>query len=239
MGGYFKLKPWGPDLRRAWELVSSIDKDGSTLITDFDGHQVQVLITLPLIREALHLGMHGIPISLGNLFGQEKAVVSTRDRPTFDELRRPQIKRVLQLYMQHFNLSQAQRHTRLELRIASLYTQAFLDPQLLRYDISALILKAIQRVLEHKAMKNESKAKHKRPLYLGGPLMLARIAYHALGMIQYLPEPLVDMPGIPFLPRPYVPAKKGAKRKQESGESERSTPSNKKTKKEPESEDSQ
>lgn len=69
--------------------------------------------------------------------------------------------------------------------------------------------------------------------------MLTRIAYHALGLIQYLPAPLEDTPDIPFLPRPYVPAKKGSKRKQEAEGSAQSTHSKKKTKTEPESEDSQ
>ena len=29
MDGYSHLRPWGPDLRRAWELVHSIEKTGS------------------------------------------------------------------------------------------------------------------------------------------------------------------------------------------------------------------
>ena len=36
MDGYFRLRPWGTDLRRAWELILSINKIGSTLITDFE-----------------------------------------------------------------------------------------------------------------------------------------------------------------------------------------------------------
>ena len=39
MAGYFKLKPWGPYLQRAWELVHSIDKTGAATIMDFDGQQ--------------------------------------------------------------------------------------------------------------------------------------------------------------------------------------------------------
>ena len=49
MANYFKLQPWGPDLRRAWELVRSIDKIGAALITDFDGTQLQVSISPKLI----------------------------------------------------------------------------------------------------------------------------------------------------------------------------------------------
>lgn len=49
MAGYFKLRPWGPDLRRAWDLVHSIKKTGAALITDFDGTQLQVNISPKLI----------------------------------------------------------------------------------------------------------------------------------------------------------------------------------------------
>ena len=67
MAGYFKLKPWGPDLRRAWELVRSIDKTSATTITNFDGHQVQVNISPKVISNALHIGHQGIFLPLANL----------------------------------------------------------------------------------------------------------------------------------------------------------------------------
>ena len=72
MAGYFKLKPWGPDLQRAWELVRSIDKIGATTITNFDGHQVQVNISPKVIRDALHIGHQGIFLPLGNLTASKK-----------------------------------------------------------------------------------------------------------------------------------------------------------------------
>ena len=124
MAGYFKLKPWDPDLRRAWELVRFINKTGAAIITDFDGHQVQVNISPKVFRDALHIGHQGIFLPLGNLTASERRAVSVRERSTFSELRHPEIRQALQLYMQHFNLSLAQWYMRPEMQIASLFTKA-------------------------------------------------------------------------------------------------------------------
>ena len=106
--------------------------------------------------------------------------------------------------MQHFNLSLAQRYTRPEIRIASLLiTKAYEDEELIAYDVSLHVLKAIQRVKEHKTSTDASQAQRKLPPFLGGALMLTRIAYHAIGKIDQLPPPLDEDNNIQFHQKPY------------------------------------
>ena len=148
--------------------------------------------------------------------------MSVRERPTFSELQHPEIHRALQLYMQHFNLSLAQRYTRPEMWIASLFTKAYEDEDMVAYDISMHVLKAIQRVMEHKTSTGASQAQRKLPPFLGGALMLTRIAYQAIGMIDQLPPPLDEDDQIQFHHKPYchkVKPDKADKHKQDSTES--------------------
>ena len=37
---FFKLRPWGLDYKRAWELECSLERDGLATITWFDGHPI-------------------------------------------------------------------------------------------------------------------------------------------------------------------------------------------------------
>lgn len=53
--GYFALPPWGPDLQRAWELLSTLDEQNYFKVTDFQGNQRKVLLHRALVRKALHL----------------------------------------------------------------------------------------------------------------------------------------------------------------------------------------
>ena len=55
LDGYFGLEPWGVDLQRAYELMTTIDKDGVATLTMPEGETMQVQISADLISEALHL----------------------------------------------------------------------------------------------------------------------------------------------------------------------------------------
>ena len=84
------------------------------------------------------------------------------------------------------------------MRMAALFTKAFEDEDMVAYDISQHILKAIQRVMEHKTSTGASQVKKQLPPFLGGVLMLTRIAYQAIEMIDQLPPPLNENEHIQF-----------------------------------------
>ena len=51
---FFRLNPWGPDYRRAWELQCSLQRNGNAEVTGFDEHLVQITVIRQMVREALH-----------------------------------------------------------------------------------------------------------------------------------------------------------------------------------------
>ena len=71
---FFRLSPWGPDYKRAWELQCSLQRDGRAEITGFDDHITQIIVDRQTIREALHTT--GISLSQGNLTPGEKGIVT-------------------------------------------------------------------------------------------------------------------------------------------------------------------
>ena len=73
---FFRLSPWGPDYRRAWELQNTL-RDGRAEVTGFDGHMVQILVDRDTVREALHTT--GLTLPQGNLSPGEKGVVTGQD----------------------------------------------------------------------------------------------------------------------------------------------------------------
>ena len=52
--GYFKLKPWGIDVQRAYELMTSIDEIGTVTLTGEDGLPKMFAINEYIIQDALH-----------------------------------------------------------------------------------------------------------------------------------------------------------------------------------------
>ena len=106
--------------------------------------------------------------------------------------------------------------------MASLFTKAFEDDEMVAFDISMHELKAIQRVVEHKASTRSIQLHCKLSPFLGGALIITRIAYQAIGMIDQLPPPLDEDVNIQLhhkLYRHKVKPNKAGKRKRESRES--------------------
>ena len=50
---YFKLPPCGVDVQRAYELMTTMNKDGTAKPTDKDGQKVIVPVNEAIIRDAL------------------------------------------------------------------------------------------------------------------------------------------------------------------------------------------
>ena len=52
---YFSLPPWGIDVKRAYQVISTLTDEGAAQVEDKDGTLVQVHITKALISKALKL----------------------------------------------------------------------------------------------------------------------------------------------------------------------------------------
>lgn len=146
MKEFFKLKPWGPNLCKAWEMLDNLTKDSDALITGLDGLDLQVRITKRKTQDALQLGHQGIPLATENQTNQENNLTSTRANPCFVDLRYPQITLALQLYMHFFNLRTTQCYTRPKLQMAVFFSKAFKDPDLLVFDVSNHILQIMLHI---------------------------------------------------------------------------------------------
>ena len=99
---FFRLQPWGPDYKRAWELQCSLERDGLATVIGFDGHPIKFTLTHQMIRETLHIG--GASLLEGDLAPYEKKMVTSQERLTFSNLKHKEISLVLQLYMQFFGM---------------------------------------------------------------------------------------------------------------------------------------
>ena len=193
---FFKLKPWGPDYRRAWEFQCSLKRSSQATVTGFDGHPIQFTVTKQMIRQALHTT--GMALPEGNFATHEKQLVMSQDRLTFANLRHKEVSLALQLYMQFFGMAHTQKYTMPELRMAWHFTKAFIDPDAIETNWSDHIIQAIHRIQEGSRLSGTSVAKKNLPLFLGAPLVLTRIAYYAMGAIHHLPPPLLYDATIPY-----------------------------------------
>ena len=109
LDGYFVLPPWGPDIQRAWELLSTLDKQGYFTVTDFVGDSVRILLHRDLVRKALNLPQNELAFNEKAFTGDERDNCSDKAEPRWDELKHQAIRLALQLYMQHFHFSYPHR----------------------------------------------------------------------------------------------------------------------------------
>ena len=192
--GFFELPPWGPDYMRAYQAMSSITEANECTITNLEGRRVTITLTRRLVREALNLpsgeGVDFFKLSHDN---DNNDVCSTSNKPTWEQLRRQRIFLSLQLHMQHFHMTYPHRWTTPEKTLSTEYSLRDVRGEGVKYDYAQYLLFEIHRGKKSLEVSRQSKAKRKMPLYFGGVLVLTRIVYHAMGVMDDLP-PLVDMP---------------------------------------------
>lgn len=63
LGRFFSLQPWGIDVKRAWQLMTSIEEDGIAHIEDMQNNVITVKITTNLIAEALFMPRGSISLT--------------------------------------------------------------------------------------------------------------------------------------------------------------------------------
>lgn len=59
---FFALPPWGPDLRRAWSVLCTLDRNFRFSVMDFQGQMRQFTLTRQMVRGALQLVQGRVPL---------------------------------------------------------------------------------------------------------------------------------------------------------------------------------
>ena len=182
---YFQLPPWGVDIQRAYELMTSIDDNGLAAITDRNGVKLKVQITEELVSEALKLPTPGEAFKLPHQLSEpdKKATFHpTISTETFKDLVDQTLAPPLRLYAHHFAMGRPQKYTHPNKRVAGFIQRAMRSRSKQSGDFSRGILADIQGYKRSKGLQTQ-------PCLAGG-LMLTRIAYQAIGMIEELLAPL-------------------------------------------------
>ena len=106
LDGYFGLEPWGIDIQRAYELMTTINKEGVATLSMPEGETVQVQISEDLISEALHLPKsrtaYKMPYHLQDHDRKKLFLQIPSKKETFNELICKELDLPLRLYSQHF-----------------------------------------------------------------------------------------------------------------------------------------
>ena len=135
------------------------------------------------IRDALM-----IPIGNQSLMVRNSAAETTdtfmqlgESNFTFKDLIQGSVELPLRLYTQHFTHGKATRYTRPHRRIAAMLTKAVNSRHRLSLNFAEVILS------EMKAYASRLRASKEKISHMNCALMLTRIAYFAVGMIEELP----------------------------------------------------
>ena len=188
---YFSLPPWGIDVRRAYELMTTLDDASIASISDKDGMKLQVQITEELVSEALKMPTPAQAQRLPHQLNEVEKKVTfrpTNNKETFKDLKDQRMDLPLCLYAHHFAMGKPQRFTHPNKRVAGFIHQAMKGATRRPGNFSCNILLDIQNYKKSKGLQQYP--------YLAGGLMLTRIAYEAIGTIDELPPALnpADMP---------------------------------------------
>lgn len=112
---YFKLPPWGVDVQRAYELMTTINDEGKDTITDKEGTKLQVKITADLVSAALQMPTpqeaKKLPYQL-NETERKKVFKQTFSTKTFKDLVDLTLDHPLRLYAHHFAIGRPHRSIR-------------------------------------------------------------------------------------------------------------------------------
>ena len=126
---FYRLPPWGIDIRQSFELMTSITKEGVAQMTNKDDEVVQVQITDRLINEALHFKAD-CPSLVAQLMDSERKATflgMTGQVNTFKDLVCKEVEIPLRVHTQHFTTGKQHRHTQPSVRMAYLFTRAHMQ----------------------------------------------------------------------------------------------------------------
>ena len=193
LDGYFRLKPCGVDVQRAYELMTTIDPIGTANITDLEGNEKQVIVNEATVQNALKFkeGYQDMKHRLTKEDHDRYFLNLKGKKGTFDDMSIEEAKPPLKLFTQHFNLKKPQKYTHPHTRIAYSMSLAAKDISQDRPNFAKHVL---EQLFEHVGSVNL-----KNDPYLYASHLLTRIAYQALGESDKLPAPIAH--SVPKVPR--------------------------------------
>lgn len=186
---YFALPPWCPDFRRAWALVCTLDSRFRFTVLDLQGRQREFTLTRDMVRGAFQLVTGDLPYNDKAYTEEERALCSSADHPTWDQLNHQQIRLPLQIHTQHLQITYPHRWTTMEKIIAIEYTRRQVNRSPVDFEYTGSWIEKLQKAAKSMITQSKSMAKRQMKPYLGAVLALTRIVYYALGCINELPKP--------------------------------------------------
>ena len=155
-------------------------------ITSQNNEEIMVWIIDSRINAALHFnnGNPSLATQLTNAERRTTFLGIPGQVNTFKDLVCKEIKAPLQVHMQHFTTGKQHRHTLPSVRLAHLFTKAYTSGVYQYINYGNLVLDLLISYAKTKGILTA-------PFIYNG-LILTRIAYHAIGMIDDLPPPLTQ-----------------------------------------------
>lgn len=182
LDGYFRLKPCGVDVQRAFELMTTIDPIGTALITDLEGNEKQVVVNEATVRDALKFkeGYQDMKHRLTKEDHDRYFLNIKGKKGTFDDMLIKEAKPPLKLFTQHFNLKKPQKYTHPHTRVAYIMSLAAKDISQDRPNFAKHVLDQLCEHVGTVNLKNEP--------YLYASHMLTKIALPRLGRKRQTPR---------------------------------------------------
>ena len=185
---FFALPAWGPDLQRSWELLSTLQENYEFTVSDFRGNPRICRLTRDLVRQALALPAGDTQFNERGHNEEQRYQCADVLEPRWDELKLQIIRLPLQIYMQFFHFPYPHRWSVPEKSVAVEFTLKQAYNRETKKDFAQCLLNKIMRAAKSAIVKGSSEATRKMRPYLGGVLVLTKIAYAALGIDEF-PEP--------------------------------------------------
>lgn len=120
--GYFELEAWGPDFRRAWEVVTMLNDRFRCRVTNLEGRIREIHITRKLVRRAWSLTEGQLTYNDRAHTEEDRQRCTAMEHPTWDDLHHQQIRLPLQLHTQHLQVTNPHRWSMGEKGVAIEYT---------------------------------------------------------------------------------------------------------------------
>ena len=156
------------DLKRVWELVTTIKESGIARVSDINGTERTIVVTPELIAEALQLSNEGDQVTKRR--EEVKVYKEKKKNYTFDDLVDQRIAAMCRIYNQFFHVctKRPQKYTVPPSAIATTFTWALRTKQPKEISYASYIHSQIVKMGDP------------RPKYIGAGEMLTRIVYEAI-----------------------------------------------------------
>lgn len=179
---YFSLPPWGTDVKRAYQLLSTLDEDGNATIEGHDGAMRQVLIDEEMVSNALKLPRGKHSLVSRSIVEETQATFSLvpGQEYTFRDMVQKEAELPLRLYTQHFKHGKAIWYTKTNRRVATFFSKVTTSRHGLSLNFAELTLTELKSFARRKRAPNMQ--------HMNYALALTRIAYFEVGMMDELPS---------------------------------------------------